>query len=523
MAARPVPLTLLRSPSGHWAGWASVAMVAGLVLLPLGAVVWRAGGGTMPGPSDWAALRFTIWQALLSAIFSVALAIPVARALARRRFIGRGLLITLMGAPFILPVIVAVLGLLAVFGNSGFINHITSQFGMPQLQIYGLHGVVLAHVFFNLPLATRLLLQGWEAIPAERFRLAGSLGFGPRDVFVHLEWPMLRTLVPGTALIIFAICLASFAVALTLGGGPRATTVELAIYQAFRFDFDLGRAAVLSLIQMGLVVLAALTILRLVHHDGFARGLDRPVRRWDADAWGRGLIDISVLACAGLFLVLPIAAVVLRGLPHLTDLPPQIWRAAVVSVITSLAACLVTIVWALTIAHMALRYRLAEVAGLLGMAASPLVIGTGLFLLINPVADPARFALFITVLVNALAALPFALRILLPALHTIMSDYGRLADSLGLAGFARLRWLVLPRLRRPLGFAAGLSAALSMGDLGVIALFADPERATLPLIILRLMGAYQMDAAAGAAVVLLALTVAMFWLFDRGGRHGDDA
>ena len=48
------------------------------------------------------------------------LAVPVARALARRRFPGRGLLVTLLGAPFLLPVIVALLGLLAVFGRAGW-------------------------------------------------------------------------------------------------------------------------------------------------------------------------------------------------------------------------------------------------------------------------------------------------------------------------------------------------------------------------------------------------------------------
>jgi thiamine transport system permease protein len=91
-----------------------------------------------------------------------------------------------------------------------------------------------------------------------------------------------------------------------------------------------------------------------------------------------------------------------------------------------------------------------------------------------------------------------------------------------MTGTARLRWLILPRLRRPLGFAAGLTAALSMGDLGVIVLFADPERATLPLQILRLMGAYRMEAAAGAALLLLALSLMLFWLFDQGGRHDVD-
>jgi thiamine transport system permease protein len=81
---------------------------------------------------------------------------------------------------------------------------------MGQINIFGLHGVVLAHVFYNLPLATRILLQGWAAIPAERFRLAASLGFGPQASFRQLEWPMLREMAPGAFLVIFLICLTSF-------------------------------------------------------------------------------------------------------------------------------------------------------------------------------------------------------------------------------------------------------------------------------------------------------------------------
>ena len=48
------------------------------------------------------------------------------------------------------------------------------------------------------------------------------------------------------------------------------------------------------------------------------------------------------------------------------------------------------------------------------------------------------------------------------------------------------------------------------------------DKATLPLTVFRLMGAYRMDDAAGATVVLLALTFSAFYLFDRGaGRHAD--
>ena len=62
------------------------------------------------------------------------------------------------------------------------------------------------------------------------------------------------------------------------------------------------------------------------------------------------------------------------------------------------------------------RRRLVEGAGYLTIAASPLVMGTGLFILLFPVADPLALALPVTALVNALMALPFALRALVPAL-----------------------------------------------------------------------------------------------------------
>ncbi|MFZ1662149.1 MAG: thiamine/thiamine pyrophosphate ABC transporter permease ThiP, partial [Paracoccaceae bacterium] len=71
-------------------------------------------------------------------------------------------------------------------------------------------------------------------------------------------------------------------------------------------------------------------------------------------------------------------------------------------------------------------------------------------------------------------------------------------------------------------FAAGLSAALSIGDLGVITLFADPERATLPMEIYGLMGAYKMDIAAGAALVLVILSFGLFWMLDRRGHRDAD-
>jgi thiamine transport system permease protein len=511
MASRTRPLDL--------AAPALAVFLLALVAAPLAAVGWR-GAGLSLGPADWSAVRFSVTQALLSALFSTVLAIPVARALARRRFSGRGLLITLMGAPFLLPAVVAVLGLLAIFGRSGLLNAGLDSLGLPTLSIYGLHGVVLAHVFLNLPLAVRMILQGWLAIPAERIRLAQSLGFGPAETFRHLEWPMLREVLPGVALVILVICLTSFAVVLTLGGGPKATTIELAIYQAVRFEFDLSRAAGLALAQVAVCALAALMAWVLARPTGFGAGLDRDLPLPAPAGWRRWG-DAAGVAALTLFLVLPLLAVLLRGLPGFVELPASVLPAAVRSLLVAVISALLTTTVALTLAlASAARNRpFVEASATLPLATSGLVLGTGLFLLIQPFIAPMTLALPVTILVNTALTLPYLYRILLPETRALHADYSRLADSLGLQGWPRLRWLILPRLARPLGFGAGIAAALSMGDLGVIALFAGDQQATLPLVVQQLTGAYRMEAAASAALILITLSFALFWACDAGGRR----
>ncbi len=511
-----------RDGPGARIGRAAAILVAVALVLPLVAVAWRAEGWGGLAGSDWAALRFTLWQAALSAALSVLLAIPVARALARRTFPGRGVVVLLLGAPFILPVIVAVLGLVAMFGRSGVVNTALGWIGVAPVSIYGWQGVILAHVFFNMPLATRLILQAWLGVPGERLRLAASLGFTARDTFRLLELPMLRAVVPGIFVVIFLICTTSFAVALALGGGPRSTTVELAIYQAFRFDFDLSRAALLGAMQMALGGAAAFLSLRLALPSGFGAGLDRAVPRWDSAGPALRMQDAVAILLACTFLLLPMILVLGDGIRHLIDLPVSVWTAAGRSLGIALSAALLTTALAMAMAVATIargRNGWIEVVGTLSIAASPLVLGTGLYILLLPVVNPIAMALPVTAFVNVILALPFALRALIPAMRNLDRDYGRLSASLGLSGWSWLRLVALPRLRRPAGFAAGLTAALAAGDLGVIALFASPDQATLPLVLYQLMGAYRMEDARAAALLLVVLSLGLFWLFERGGRR----
>jgi thiamine transport system permease protein len=252
---------------------------------------------------------------------------------------------------------------------------------------------------------------------------------------------------------------------------------------------------------------------------GFGTGLDRSLPQPGPKGWRRAA-DALTLTLATLFLLAPMIAMLTQALPGLLDLPPQVWPALARSILVALASAALTMALALTLAMGAARGQgWLDLPATLPLATSGLVLGTGLFLLVQPLASSATLALPVTIMVNALLALPFVYRLLAPEARALHADYARLADSLSLIGLARLRLLILPRLARPLGFGTGLTAALSMGDLGVIALFAGEQQATLPLVIQRLTASYRTDAAASASLLLVAASFALFWIFDQRGRH----
>ena len=184
----------------------------------------------------------------------------------------------------------------------------------------------------------RLILQGWQAVPPEQLRLAESLRFGPGEVRRLIERPMLAQLLPGAFFLIFLICTTSFAVALVLGGGPKATTVELAIYQAFRFDFDLGHASGLALVQLTIggaaAVAAYLTRPPLDVAGGVGLQVALPVPEGRMGA----VLDAFWIVAGAAFLILPLMAVAVAGVAGLADVPASIWPAIARSAVV-LAAC----------------------------------------------------------------------------------------------------------------------------------------------------------------------------------------
>ena len=275
--------------------WLIPGSLATLLLISVALLAFGALWSAAP-ENDWRSvlqddylhhvIAFSFGQALLSALLSLLPAVPLARALYRRRFPGRQLLLRLCAMTLVLPVLVAVFGLLTVYGRVGWLAQLCQLAGIDyHFSPYGLSGILLAHVFFNLPLATRLMLQALESIPAEQRQLAAQLDLRGWHHFRLLEWPWLRRQLLPTGALIFMLCFASFATVLSLGGGPQATTIELAIFQALSYDYDPGRAALLALIQLGCCVTLVLQPAlqqghsrrnqpaeRLARSAGFARG-----------------------------------------------------------------------------------------------------------------------------------------------------------------------------------------------------------------------------------------------------------
>lgn len=475
----------------------------------------------------WHVLRFTFWQALLSALLSVAPALLLARALFRRRFPGRLLLLRFCAMTLVLPVLVAVFGILSVYGRQGWLAQLCAWLDIPYgFSPYGLPGILLAHVFFNLPLATRLLLQALEGIPVEQRQLSAQLDISGWSFFRILEWPYLRRqLLPAFALI-FMLCFASFATVLSLGGGPRATTIELAIYQALSYDYDPGRAAMLALIQMicclGLVLLSQ----RLAR--AFPVGATHGSQwRNPQDTRWRRCVDGAVIFLAMALLIPPLLAVITGGInPGLLRVISQdaLWLALLTSLRIAIGAGLLCLALTLMLLwssrELRLRRRtsaaqLLDLSGMLILAMPGIVLATGFFLIANHTVGLPSSPYALVTLTNALMAIPYALKILETPMLDVAERYNRLCQSLDIHGAARLRLVEWRALRASIARAMAFASVLSMGDFGVVALFGNEHFRTLPLYLYQQIGSYHNQDGAVTALFLLLLCFGLFTLIER--------
>lgn len=458
-------------------------------------------------------------QAGLSMLLSLLLGAALALALLRRRFPGRDLLLALLTAAAVAPTIVIVFGVIAIYGRSGLLGSLARAVGAEPPAIYGLQGILIAHVLMNTPLVTRTLLQAFGREPGERRRLASALGFSAADCFRHLDWPVIRREAPALATFVFLLCFTSFAVVLSLGGGPANATLEVAIYEAVRFEADFARAAALAGLQLVLCLGLATALATLAPAARDEASAERHAPRPDILAPRLLRFDRLVLILAAAWIAPPLLSIAsgVAALPMLAT-AEFAWAAATSAVIAlgaGLLACLFAVLLASAERGRRQRAGLPDLAAFTMLGLPPFAFVAGLYVLVRSLADPPTLGLLLVPLVNALMALPYAYRLLAPPLAIGAERHGRLAESLGIAGWTRLRLVEWPALRAPLAAAFAFATALSLGDFGVIALFGGGELTTLPYLLANRLGAYRMDEAGALALVLVLLAGGLAYLTER--------
>ncbi len=521
-----------------WPGVVALAATPGLAAVAIVALLGAVPDletGAIVNSYTFRILRFALLQATLSTLLSIAFAVPVARAFARRpAFPGRAFLIRLMGLPLVMPVIVAVFGIAAVWGQNGAISYGLRSLGFSGLSpLYGLAGILIAHVFFNMPLAVRLLLPVWETIPGETWRLAGQIGMNSWVILRLIELPRLASAVPGVATLIFLLCFTSFAAVLTLGGGPKAATLEVAIYHALRLEFDIARAVGLALLQVGVCAAVALVLLKFSWTPPSVSTEGRLVIRPDAQSPVSVLIDMAWIVAGILWIAGPLAAILIAGLagPVAEVLARQsVWAAAFRSLAvgagSGFLAVVLGIMLAMTTRDVAIRGKRPQLAdrleifGSQTLVVSPVVLGAGLFVLLLPFVPVFDLALPLAALVNGLVAVPYALRLVGPVLRRTAEHHDRLCGSIGLTGWNRVRQLEWPAARRNAATAMALTSAMAAGDLTAIALFGTGREATLSLLLYQALGSYRMGEAAVLALLLIGVCLSMFVVIERLGSVG---
>ena len=481
-------------------------------------------------------LKFTLYQAFLSTILSLLVGVFLSWALAHQsHFRGRGLLVALFSSSLVLPTLIIVFGLIGIFGRSGYLNQLSiflfdHSFGS---YIYGLGGILLAHVYLNASFASRALLHSFESIPKEKYKLAKSLNFSVFERFLYVEYPALKATLLSIGSTIFLLCFTSFAVVLLLGGSPSYNTLEVAIYEAVRLDFDIGMALKLALIQLS--ISAVLVVLSSSFRTGLANlKTSHTLIPWRETKVLR-VVQWFIIGLFTLFFVLPLIVIFLDGIG--ADFSrilkePLFIKSLITSLLLATVSSILTVIIALFLSNarrnFTLPTRLANrpfakvldaiiaFSGNLYLAIPSLVLGLGFFLMYQKY-DGLEIVWSIVALLtaNVLMSLPFALSVLTPAMHKTAQRYDKLVFSLGLSRLQRWLYVEYPYLKSSLGYVFALAFCFSLGDLGIIALFGSDEFSTLPWYLYQLMGSYRNADAAGVALVMLVLVLGVFIIIPK--------
>ncbi len=398
--------------------------------------------------------------------------------------------------------------------------------------------IIAAHVFFNTAVVVRTVGGLWSHLDPALEDAARSLGAGRWRTMREVTWPLLRPAVVAAASLTFLFCFTSFGVIIILGGVEYAT-IEVAIKEAVLDRLDLATASVLALLQLAVVGTMVLVGARL----GDSRSTpQRLVAGGDAArpprTTGERLTLAGILAMLAVVLGTPLLVLVVRSFDTtsgwgldwyraLVDVPTRsaLFVTPAEAIATSLryaiaATFIAVVVGGCAAAAVAGRFgrRALDVLIMLPLGTSAVTIAVGFLVGLDRPPLDLRSSWWLVPLAQAMLAIPFVVRIVVPVLRSIDPRLREAAASLG-AGPMRARWEVdVPIVRRAMLVAAGFAFAISLGEFGATLLLARVDSPTVPVAIFRLLsrpGAAGFGAAMALSTILMVLTGGVLFAIER--------
>ena len=186
---------------------------------------------------------------------------PAAYVIARRRFRGRAVVLSLIELPLVLPPAVAGIALLVTFGRLGLLGGTLDALGVQV--VFTQVAVVLAVAFVEAPFYLRGAVASFEAVDATLLDAARTLGARPARVFARVALPLAAGGLAGASALALARGLGEFGATLIFAGSLQGVTqtLPLAIYAQFEADLDLALAIGVLFVIFGALVLLALKLI----------------------------------------------------------------------------------------------------------------------------------------------------------------------------------------------------------------------------------------------------------------------
>ncbi len=233
-----------------------IAVVLAFLLLPIVALVTYQpirelihGFGTKAATD---AILVSLKTNAIAFALMIVIGTPFAYILARTRFRGRDLVITLVEVPLVMPPAVAGLGLLVAFGRLGLLGHTFGALGIDLA--FTPAAVVIAILFVASPFYLRGGIAAFEAVDPTLIDVAGTLGAGPVRRMLRVAVPLARSGLGAAAAVAFARGLGEFGATILFAGSFQGTTQTLSLAVYSLFDPNLDQAIAIGVL---LIILSA--------------------------------------------------------------------------------------------------------------------------------------------------------------------------------------------------------------------------------------------------------------------------